>query len=101
MADTDDERHRYGQHYTPDAVARLLAAFAVRRASDVVLDPSCGDGRLLEAARSAKRALASAPLKSPRPGGKGTAHARSPDNLSRVAHELFGIDRSAQAVVEA
>jgi type I restriction-modification system DNA methylase subunit len=51
MAIKKDERHRYGQHYTPPEVARVLAAFAVRTASDLILDPSCGDGRLLKEAR--------------------------------------------------
>jgi methylase of polypeptide subunit release factors len=77
-----DERHRYGQHYTPGVVARLLAAFAIRSAGDVVFDPSCGDGRLLEAARDAKMALAFEP---------------TPHGID----ELFGVDRSDEAVAKA
>lgn len=45
MAETKDDRHRYGQHYTPHEVARLLAAFAVRSTGAKIFDPSCGDGR--------------------------------------------------------
>jgi SAM-dependent methyltransferase len=77
-----DERHRYGQHYTPREVARLLAAFAVRSSTDLVLDPSCGDGRLLEEAARLKAGLSSR--------GK-----RAPSN---PAQEVFGIDRSPSAV---
>ncbi|HKV39573.1 MAG TPA: N-6 DNA methylase, partial [Blastocatellia bacterium] len=69
------EQHRYGQHYTPETVARLLAAFAVRRGSDLVLDPSCGDGRLLKQVISLK-------------GGS-----QEEDGCG-----VFGIDRSAAAV---
>ncbi|HEX5736796.1 MAG TPA: N-6 DNA methylase [Blastocatellia bacterium] len=70
MAKNRDERHRYGQHYTPLEVAELLAAFAVRSETELVLDPSCGDGRLLsEALRRV-----------------------------RVARNLFGIDLSDGAV---
>ncbi|MFL6278005.1 MAG: class I SAM-dependent DNA methyltransferase [Blastocatellia bacterium] len=79
MAKARDERHRYGQHYTPVEVARLLAAFAVRSAADRVFDPACGDGRLLAEAINLKRQL---------------APQASPDEL---AGEVFGIDRSAEA----
>ncbi|HKP84697.1 MAG TPA: N-6 DNA methylase [Blastocatellia bacterium] len=82
MAKTKDDRHRYGQHYTPPEVARLLAAFAVRSANDLVLDPSCGDGRLLDQSLQIKRHL-------------GRRDKRSADLL---AQEVFGIDRSAVAV---
>src|SRR5215208_4748162 len=78
MAEAKDDRHRYGQHYTPLEVARLLAAFAVRAANDFVFDPSCGDGRLLEQALQIKRYL-------------------SRQNKHRK-EEVFGIDRSALAV---
>ncbi|HJQ25129.1 MAG TPA: N-6 DNA methylase [Blastocatellia bacterium] len=78
-----DERHRYGQHYTPIEVARLLAAFAVRAADDLVFDPACGDGRLLAEAINVKRHFA------PRAA---RAH---------LAREVFGVDRAAQAVAQA
>src|ERR1051325_5394949 len=76
-----DERHRYGQHYTPCEVARLLAAFAVQSPNDLILDPACGDGRLLEEAIRLKAGLS------------------SPDARGGLAQEVFGIDRSAQAVM--
>ncbi len=75
-----EDRHRYGQHYTPARVARLLAQFAVRRASDVVLDPSCGDGRLLDAALQAKLDL------------------RASQGRAETCAQVFGLDRSADAV---
>lgn len=80
MAKARDERHRYGQHYTPDEVARLLAAFAVRAATDLIFDPACGDGRLLAEALSVKQWLA--PTAPP----------------ASFAGDIFGIDRSAPAV---
>ena len=79
MAEAKDDRHRYGQHYTPREVARLLAAFAVRSANALVFDPSCGDGRLLEQSLQIKRYL-------------------SRRNKHRMAQEVFGIDRSPLAV---
>src|SRR5205085_11558566 len=79
MAKARDERHRYGQHYTPVEVARLLAVFAVRAAGDLIFDPACGDGRLLAEAIDAKRRLS----------------ARAAQN--GLAHEVFGLDRSASA----
>ncbi len=39
-----------GGYYTPAPIARFLAEWAVRRPSDRVLEPSCGDGALLAAA---------------------------------------------------
>lgn len=78
MTDERREKHRHGEHYTPASVARLLAAFAVRSASDLIFDPACGDGRLLTAALECKQSLS--------PGG---------DNL---AGDLSGIDRSRAAI---
>jgi methylase of polypeptide subunit release factors len=80
MAISKDERHRYGQHYTPRDVARLLAAFAVRAENDLVFDPSCGDGRLLAEALRLKREFAPRRLQ------------------SNNAGDLYGADRSKQAI---
>jgi hypothetical protein len=89
MANARDERHRYGQHYTPETVARLLAALAVRSATDLVFDPSCGDGRLLRAALEIKECI-------PTPGAR-----TLPGRVNSGDPGLFGIDRSAAAAAQA
>ena len=40
-------RKRNGAYYTPEAVAAMLVRSAVRSPGDLLLDPSCGDGRFL------------------------------------------------------
>jgi hypothetical protein len=82
MAEAKNDRHRYGQHYTPREVARLLAAFAVRSANDLVFDPSCGDGRLLEESLRVKKHLSR----------------RNGDRPAKPVRGVFGIDRSPEAV---
>jgi len=77
MAVARDERHRFGQHYTPLEVASLLAAFAVRSPHDLIFDPSCGDGRLLAQALMLKRELGS---------------------RRNASSELYGIDRERRAI---
>ena len=42
-----------GGYYTPGAIGEFLARWAVRSPNDHVLEPSCGDGALLEAAADA------------------------------------------------
>jgi type I restriction-modification system DNA methylase subunit len=44
------ERHQLGQFYTPPAICRLIAEWAIKRADDRVLDPGCGSGGFLSAA---------------------------------------------------
>src|SRR5690242_14811916 len=46
------ERQRLGQFYTPRPVADLLAALTLRGERPTVLDPGCGDGECLLAARA-------------------------------------------------
>lgn len=46
-----DKARTFGQYETPTDVADLLLAFCLRRASDRVLDPSCGQGAMLARAR--------------------------------------------------
>jgi methylase of polypeptide subunit release factors len=89
-----DERHRYGQHYTPETVARLLAALAVRSAGDLVFDPSCGDGRLLEQALRIKQSL-DAENVARRRNSEEKAGGAAPE--SRPC-QVFGLDRSAEAI---
>ena len=38
---------KLGQFFTPEAVASALVNWAVRKAQDRLLDPSCGDGQFL------------------------------------------------------
>ena len=52
---TDDKLR--GGYYTPGAIARFLADWAVRSPADRVLEPSCGDGAILSAATARLRAL--------------------------------------------
>ncbi|PLJ77128.1 N-6 DNA methylase [Infirmifilum sp. SLHALR2] len=41
------ERHQLGEFYTPPAVARLIARWAIRSGEDKVLDAGCGSGTFL------------------------------------------------------
>ncbi len=58
LHEIDDEPRPYlsqkeaGAYYTPDAIVASLVAWAVRQASDRLLDPSCGDGRFIAAHRN-------------------------------------------------
>jgi len=52
------ERHKYGQHYTLSELVDILNAFAIRRADDVLLDPTCGGGTFLVRGYLRKRFLA-------------------------------------------
>ncbi|MBS0208338.1 MAG: N-6 DNA methylase [Planctomycetes bacterium] len=51
------EKKLRGGYYTPAAVAKWLAKWAIRSSSDRVLEPSCGDGVFLECASSALDSL--------------------------------------------
>lgn len=47
-----EERKRLGQVFTPEAVAHSLVSWVIARASDRLVDPSCGDGRFLACHRA-------------------------------------------------
>jgi adenine-specific DNA methylase len=49
FADLDENKLR-GGYYTTKKVAEWLCGWAIQSASDVILEPSCGDGAFLEAA---------------------------------------------------
>jgi len=53
----NEKRRTYGQFETPIDVADLLLGFCLRRPSDRVLDPSCGNGALLSRAAGMQRWL--------------------------------------------
>lgn len=42
-----ESRKRLGQVFTPDKVASTLVRWVIRRKTDQLLDPSCGDGQFL------------------------------------------------------
>ena len=46
---TSARRKQLGAYYTPDYVVRSLVRWVIRRDTDRMLDPSCGDGRFLAA----------------------------------------------------
>ncbi|MDX1688947.1 MAG: N-6 DNA methylase [Candidatus Promineifilaceae bacterium] len=56
-----DKQRTYGQFDTPPDVADLLLAFCLRHHSDTLLDPSCGNGALLERAARWQAWLAGTP----------------------------------------
>ena len=45
------DQKRSGSYFTPDEGVKTLVSWAVKRRSDRMLDPSCGDGRFLSAHR--------------------------------------------------
>src|SRR5207249_6467832 len=47
------QQKKLGQFFTPEAVAAALVNWAVRKAQDRLLDPSCGDGQFLACHRRA------------------------------------------------
>lgn len=46
-----------GGYYTPDKISEFIAEWAIRKTSDSVLEPSCGDGSFLSAITTRYRAL--------------------------------------------
>ncbi|MCS6515088.1 class I SAM-dependent methyltransferase, partial [Burkholderia thailandensis] len=50
-----------GSFYTPEMTARTLARWAVRTASDRILEPSAGNGALIRAALARAQELAGVP----------------------------------------
>jgi len=52
-ATIEQKRKLRGGYYTPDRVAIWLSEWAIRSSTDRVLEPSCGDGAFLRAARRA------------------------------------------------
>ena len=46
-----------GGYYTPDKISEFIAEWAIQKASDSVLEPSCGDGSFLNAITSRYRKL--------------------------------------------
>lgn len=59
-ADAGNQKLR-GGYYTPTIIAQFLANWAITAASEEVLEPSCGDGSLLEAAAERLLSLGASP----------------------------------------
>lgn len=59
-ADASNQKLR-GGYYTPTVIAQFLANWAICSVSDEILEPSCGDGALVEAAAQRLLALGAAP----------------------------------------
>lgn len=52
-----EDRHGFGQYFTPENLCDLIVAFCVRSATDTVLDPTCGTGTFLIRAYDRLRSL--------------------------------------------
>lgn len=63
--DTDVLRKSRGAFFTPPAIARYVTAWAVRSASDHVLEPSCGEAAFLLAAGARQAELGADDLQGP------------------------------------
>lgn len=57
----NSKQRTWGQYATPTDLADLVLGFCLRQPSDRVLDPSCGEGALLDRAATWQRWLAAAP----------------------------------------
>lgn len=77
MLDAAPVQKSLGAYYTPPVIARYLAGWAIRRPTDRVLDPGCGEGVFLAAAEAQLQRL----------GGSGYDHT-----------QLLGIDLNATAL---
>lgn len=58
---SQSERRQLGQFWTPEPIARLMAAWAIRRPGDRVLDPAAGAGALVLPALGRLEALGADP----------------------------------------
>ncbi len=47
MTPNKEKRKQLGQFFTPENVARTLVLWVIKRETDQLLDPSCGDGQFL------------------------------------------------------
>ena len=80
-----EERQKFGQYFTHEDIVDVINAFCIRRAGDVVLDPSCGSGSFLVRAYHRKAWLS----ERKRGGRRMQDHSKSHQDLLR---EIFGCD---------
>jgi len=59
---SNEERHKFGQHYTRSEVVDLINAFCIRDADATVFDPACGGGTFLVRAYARKKRLGAGTL---------------------------------------
>lgn len=76
-----EERHAFGQFYTPPQVAELIAGWAIRSRSDLVLEPAVGSGTFAVKAYSRLKSL------------KASERRESSENLHRdLLSQIFAVD---------
>ncbi|MCD6387691.1 MAG: SAM-dependent DNA methyltransferase, partial [Methanophagales archaeon] len=51
----DEERHKFGQYFTPSSVVDFMLSFCVKSGNERILDPACGAGTFLTRAYALKR----------------------------------------------
>ncbi len=85
-----------GGYYTPPAIARFLANWAVQNPCDEILEPSCGDGELLTAAAERLLALKAAPEQI---GGQIQGVELFADEAARARRRLFALGIAAENCV--
>nr|MCR5853289.1 N-6 DNA methylase [Methanophagales archaeon] len=51
----DEERHKFGQYFTPSSVVDFMLCFCVKSGNERILDPACGAGTFLTRAYALKR----------------------------------------------
>lgn len=84
-SDTAAARKGRGAFFTPSGVAEFLTAWAIRSASDRVLEPSCGDGAFVAATAHQMRTL----------GGRSPllAHELHPESAAKTRELLTVLDQ--------
>jgi hypothetical protein len=80
-----EERQKFGQFYTNEDIIDIINAFCIRRAGDIVIDPSCGSGSFLVRAYHRK-----AWLSEQKGGGRRTQDSRN--THQDLLREIYGCD---------
>ncbi|WP_259606885.1 MULTISPECIES: HsdM family class I SAM-dependent methyltransferase [Microbacterium] len=90
LADTAELRKARGAFFTPSEITEFIAGWALRDASDRVMEPSAGDAAFLIAAVKRLHSLADSPQIAPRVDGV-EIHAHSAEVARRRVMEAGGI----------
>jgi hypothetical protein len=91
----DETRKQLGTFYTGAQAAEMLAALAIDRSSDKVLDPACGSGTLLVAAYRRKRSMGK-----PRPHWKVVGEDLTGVDIMPFAAHLTALNLTLQSPME-